>query len=94
MLELLRRKPAGMRLAPILASAKDPAMAQQEREKLLALLTQILARGAPNAYEIAHRFMHCVGNPNPCQLPRPQQPRQGDRIAPVCFNALARTLGD
>ena len=69
-------------------------MAQQKREKLLALLAQILARRGPYPHKIAHRFMHRVWNPDSLQLARPQKPRQGDRIAPVRLDALARTLGD
>ncbi|WP_167484188.1 hypothetical protein [Mesorhizobium tamadayense] len=37
MVEPLRRQPAGMGPGPVLATGKDPAMAQQERQKLLAL---------------------------------------------------------
>ena len=69
-------------------------MAQQEGEQLLALLAQILARRGPHPHQVAHRLMHRVGNPDPGQLARPQQPRQGDRVAPVGLDALARALGD
>jgi hypothetical protein len=35
-----------------------------------------------------------VGNPDTLQFAGPQQSRQGDRIAPVRLDALARPLGD
>ena len=83
-----------MRQRPMTAAAVNPAMAQQEREQLLAFAAQIVGRRLAGANQVAHRFMRRVRHPYPGQLAGPMQPRQRHRIAPVGLDPLARPLRD
>ena len=94
MVELLRRQPAGVSRTPASAAGEDPSVTEQKREPLLALLAQILSCRAPNTHEVPHRLMHRVGNPDPAQLARPEQPGQGDGVAPVGLDVIARAPRD
>jgi len=47
MVELLTGEPAPMRQRPVAAAAVDPAVPEQEREKLLALSPKIVPRRLP-----------------------------------------------
>ena len=73
MREGLAGKPAPVRQRPMTAALVDPAVAQQEREQLLALAAQIVPRRLPRPHQIAHRLVHLVRHPDPAQLARTVQ---------------------
>ena len=83
-----------MRQRPMAAPAVDPAVAQQERQQLLALAAEIVGRRFPGAHKIAHCFMRRVRRPHSRQLAGTMQPRQRHRVAPVGLDPLARPLRD
>src|ERR1700693_537222 len=95
MLKTLAREPAPMRQRPVIAASRvDSAMAQQEREQLLALAAQIVPSRLPCSDKIADRLVDCVRYPHPGQLASPMQPRQRDRVPPVGLDPLTRPLRD
>ena len=89
MLEALPGKPAPMRQSPVTACAVDASLPQQKGQQLLTLATQVVRRRLPRPDEIAHRFVHGVGHPDPRQLACPMQPRQRHRIPPIGLDPLA-----
>jgi hypothetical protein len=90
MLELLASQPSPMRQRPMAASAVNPAVPQQEGERLLTFAAKIVARRLAGADEIAHRLMSHVGRPHSRQFTGAIQPRQRDPIPPVRLDPLAR----
>ena len=76
------------------ASAVNPAVPQQEGKQLLPFAAKIVRRCLARPHEIAHRLMRLVRRPNSRQLARPVQSRQGDSVAAVRLDPLARTFRD
>ena len=83
-----------MRPGPGLAAGEDPAMAQQKRLQMLALRAQVLHRRLARPHQLAHGLMARIRHPDGGQLAGPVQPGQGQGIAPVGLDPLARALGD
>ena len=94
MLERLLGEPTPMCQRPMTASAIDPPTAQQERKWLLAFATQIIRCCLARPDKITDRLLRRVGDPYRSKLSRSVQPRQCDRISPVGFDPLTRTLRD
>jgi hypothetical protein len=93
-LELLAREPAAVRQRPVAAAAVNPAMSEEEREKLLALSPKVVRRCLARPHKIAHSFMSPIRRPDPGQFARPMQSSKRDRIAPVGLDPLARPFRD
>ena len=83
-----------MRQRPVAAAAINPAVPQQEREKLLTLSPKIVSRRLPGARKIPDRLMGRVGRPHSSKLTRPMKTRQSDRIPTVRLDPLARPFRD
>src|SRR6201985_2602255 len=94
MVELLTGEAAPMPRLPVAAAAVDPAVPEQEREKLLALSPKIVPRRLPGAREIPDRLMSRVGRPHARKLARPMKTRQRNRIATARLDPLARPRRD
>src|ERR1700760_2133428 len=94
MLERLLGQPTPMCQRPMTASAVDPPTTQQERKQLLAFATQIIRCCLARPDKITDRLVRRVGYPYRSKLSRPVQPRQCNRIPPIGFNPLTRTLRD
>ena len=94
MLELLAGEPAPMRQRPVPAAAVNPAMPEEEGEKLLTLSPKIVPRRLPGARKIPHRLMRRVGRPPSRKLTRPMKTRQRNRIPTVRLDPLARSFRD
>ena len=58
-----------MRQRPMAAAAVNPAVPEQEGEKLLAFSPKIVRRRLAGAHKIAHRLMSRIGRPHACQSP-------------------------
>src|SRR5215213_4940967 len=71
----------------------DAPVTKQKRQQLLALVAQILSGGFSRSHQVPNRLMDLVWHPDRRQLARSQQTRQGDRVAPVGFDAIARADG-
>src|SRR4029079_16405082 len=83
-----------MRSGPGLVAGEDPSMAQQKRLRVLALLAQVLHGRCARAHRLSHGLSAWIRHPDGGQLPGPMQPGQGQGIAAVGLDALARALGD
>jgi hypothetical protein len=94
MLELLMGQPAPMRQCPMAAAAVNPAMPEQEREKLLALAPKIVPRRLPGANKVPDRLMVRVGRPASRKRIRSIKTRQRNRIPAVRLDPFARSFRD
>ncbi len=94
MLELLAGEPAPVCKRPMAAAAVDPAVPQQEGEKLLALSPKIVPRRLAGAHKIPDRLMSRIGRPDPYQFAGTMQTRQRNRIPTVRLDPLARSFRD
>jgi len=88
-LEPLIGEPAPMRQAPTIAPGEDTAVTQQQRQQLLALLAQVGCGCLARTDEIADGLMHRIRHPHRGQLTGTEQPRKGDRVAPVGLDPIA-----
>ncbi len=75
MLELLIGQPAPMRQRPMAAAAVNPAVPQQEGEKLLAFAANVVRRRLAGPHKVAHRLMRRIGRPHSGQFAGAVQPR-------------------
>jgi hypothetical protein len=71
MVELLTGEPTPMRQRPVPAASVNPAMPEEEGEKLLTLSPKIVSRCLPGARKIPDRLMGRVGRPHCRKLTRP-----------------------
>ncbi len=94
MVELLIGEPAPMRQRPVPAAAVNPAVPEQEREKLLALAPKIVSRRLTGANKVPDRLMGRVGRPHSRELTRPMKTRQSDRIPTVRLDPFTRSFRD
>lgn len=83
-------QPASVRLAPGRAAGKAPALTQQKAQQRQLGRREIVLSLPSGAHEVAHRLVTLIRNPHGRELPRSQQPRQSDGVAPVDLDALAR----
>src|ERR671916_2166752 len=83
-----------MSRAPGLAPGERPSVAEQKRLQLLTLFAQIRPSCLARPHQVADGLMHRVRNPDPLELPRPQEPGEGDGVASVRLDVLARAPGD
>ena len=93
-IELLTGEPAPMRERPVAAAAVNPAVPEEEREKLLALSPKIVSRRLTGANKVPDRLMSRIGRPDPCQFTGTVQTRQRNRIPTVRLDPLARSFRD
>jgi hypothetical protein len=93
MVELLAGEPAPMRQRPVAAAAVNPAMPEEEREKLLALSPKVVRRGLPGPHKIPDSLMSRIGRPDSRKLSRSIKTRQRNRIPTVRLDPLAARFG-
>src|SRR4051812_15758264 len=89
MRELPVREPDAMPEAPGLAEVAD-AMLEQEHLDVRPGLAHIVGRRLPGADEVPHRLVNLVRDPDEGELAGTQEPRQGNRIAGVVLDPIAR----
>jgi hypothetical protein len=70
MIELLAGEPAPMRQRPVAAAAVNPAMPEEEREKLLVLSSKVVRRGLASPRKIPDSLMSRIGRPDSRKLTR------------------------
>src|SRR4051794_26444944 len=83
------REPDTMPEAPGLAEVAD-AMLEQEHLDVRPGLAHIVGRRLPGADEVPHRLVNLVRGPDEGELAGTQEPRQGNRIAGVVLDPIAR----
>ncbi len=76
------------------AAAVNPAVPEQEREKLLALSPKIVPRRLASPHKIAHRLMGRVGRPHSRKLTRPMKTRESAHMPTVRLDPFTRSFRD
>jgi hypothetical protein len=89
-LEALLLQPAAVPGTPSLLAREEPAVAQQEGADLALLDTDLLRGGRACPDEAADRLVRRIRDPDLGQLAGAQEAGQGERVAPVGLDPVAR----
>jgi hypothetical protein len=89
MLEGLLLQPATVPRAPILLARENATVPQKKGTNLLLMHPDRFDRCRARPDQVPHRLMRRIGHPHRCELPGPQQARQGRRVTPVRLDPIA-----